>query len=279
MTAKTYPNGRCCVFQPFDKGQFDKRFDDTIAPAIEDAGLEPYRVDRDPGATILIDTLHEEIRGATVCFADITSHNPNVMYELGYAIALGKDIVLVSTKDAPKFPFDIQHRQVITYSPESKTDFERLSTEITQKLQAILKRQEKTATITSAAPVKATAGLKSHEFTALALLMASTDAPCDAISSYLFKQEMSKAGYTDVATRIALRRLFDMGLATHDTWRDRDGDPYTAYQITAEGETWLVQNQDGLQLRIQDTFKFAEFETSSLASSENKELTDDDVPF
>ena len=38
--------GRCFVIQPFDQGPFDKRYDDVFAPAICDAGLEPYRVDR-----------------------------------------------------------------------------------------------------------------------------------------------------------------------------------------------------------------------------------------
>jgi hypothetical protein len=57
-------NGRCCVFQPFDKGPHDKRYEDTIAPAIKLAGLEPYRVDRDEGAVIPVETLHEEIRSA-----------------------------------------------------------------------------------------------------------------------------------------------------------------------------------------------------------------------
>jgi hypothetical protein len=64
-------NGRCCVFQPFDKGPFDKRYDDTIAPAISAAGLEPYRVDRDDGALIPIETLHDQIRSGTICLADL----------------------------------------------------------------------------------------------------------------------------------------------------------------------------------------------------------------
>ena len=63
-------NGRCCVFQPFDKGPHDKRYEDTVAPAIRATGLEPYRVDRDQGAVIPVETLHEEIRSATICLAD-----------------------------------------------------------------------------------------------------------------------------------------------------------------------------------------------------------------
>jgi hypothetical protein len=38
----------CFVMQPFDAQIFDKRYQDVFAPAIIDAGLEPYRVDLEP---------------------------------------------------------------------------------------------------------------------------------------------------------------------------------------------------------------------------------------
>ena len=85
-----YANGRCCVFQPFDGGDFDKRFDDVLAPAVEAAGMEPYRVNRDLGSTIPVETLHKEIRSAAICLADITTRNPNVMYELGTRSRMGR---------------------------------------------------------------------------------------------------------------------------------------------------------------------------------------------
>jgi len=125
--------GRCCVFQPFDKGPYDKRHEDIIALAIREADLEPYRVDRDDKAVIPIDTLHEEIRGATICLADITTNNANVMYELGFAIASGKDVVIISsTQRTERFPFDIQHRGIIEYAPDSVSDFAKLKGDITK---------------------------------------------------------------------------------------------------------------------------------------------------
>lgn len=36
---------RCFVIQPFDRGPFEKQFDDVLSPAIHDAELEAYRVD------------------------------------------------------------------------------------------------------------------------------------------------------------------------------------------------------------------------------------------
>ncbi len=68
----------CFVIQPFDSGKFDKRFKETFAPAIQAAGLEPYRVDQDSKADVLIHSIKDGIRAAAVCLADITMDNPNV---------------------------------------------------------------------------------------------------------------------------------------------------------------------------------------------------------
>ena len=52
--------------QPFDRGKFDRRYLDTFAPAIAEAGLEPYRVDEDPAASIPIDEVERQIMLARV---------------------------------------------------------------------------------------------------------------------------------------------------------------------------------------------------------------------
>ena len=105
--------GQCCVFQIFDDGgAYDKRYDEVIRPAITSAGLEPYRVDRDAGAEIPIDTLHDEICRSLVCLADITPDNPNVWYELGFAVASDQPIVMICKKGRT-LSFDTHHRHTI----------------------------------------------------------------------------------------------------------------------------------------------------------------------
>ena len=132
--------GQCCVFQIFDDGgAYDKRYDEVILPAIKAADLEPYRVDRDAGAEIPIDTLHEEIRRSAVCLADITPNNPNVWYELGFAVASDQPIVMICKKGRT-LPFDTHHRSTIFYTQESPRDFEHLKNEITSCLKAALER-------------------------------------------------------------------------------------------------------------------------------------------
>gem|GEM_PF-4107827 len=68
-----YLNGRCCIFQPFDSdGPYDKRFDDVIVPAVTAIDLEPYRVDKDYGSAIPIDTLHAKSKA--LGSVSLTSH-------------------------------------------------------------------------------------------------------------------------------------------------------------------------------------------------------------
>jgi hypothetical protein len=264
---KNYSNGRCCVFQPFDKGDFDKRFDDVLAPSIEAADLEPYRVDRDAGSVIPVDTLHKEIRSAAVCVADITSRNPNVMYELGYALAAGKDVVIISGPNPEKFPFDIQHRGILPYSVGSISDFTELGKNLTAKLNAVLELRQKTTEITETSPVRESAGLQPHELTALALLFANSDATNDSVTANWIKQEMRKAGYSDIGTRLALARLSKLGYVSY-RWENDGDSAWVVYSITEDGEMWLVENQAKLELRLRPRQQEAKVE-----------IGDDEIPF
>lgn len=272
---KSYPNGRCCVFQPFDGGEFDRRYDDILAPATENAGMEPYRVDRDAGASIPVETLHHEIRSAGICLADITTRNANVMYELGYAIAAGKDVVIISGPSHEKFPFDIQHRNVIKYSAGSISDFRKLEEQITARLNAILEKQFKTSEIVAASPVKSSDGLQPHEMTALALLMANSDSLDDSVSAAALKQEMQQAGYNEIGTRLSLARLVKLGFCESLWGQEGFNEAHVLYRLTESGETWLLDNQTKLQLRVTESDR----QRRASEASVDQGITDDDVPF
>jgi nucleoside 2-deoxyribosyltransferase len=233
--------------------------------------MEPYRVDRDAGATIPIETLHHEIRSAGICLADITTLNPNVMYELGYAIAAGKDVVLISGPATQKFPFDIQHRTVICYSLGSPGDFKRLGDSISSRLKTLLEKQAKTTEIMTASPVKSSDGLQPHEMTVLALIMANGDSREDDVAAWTLKQEMNKAGYSDIGTRLSLAKLVRTGLAESRMDEDINGRTYVLYRVTEAGESWLLENQNTLQLRLH--------EDPNTNTPEADGISDDDVPF
>jgi hypothetical protein len=128
----------CFVIQPFDRGKFEKRYKQIFKPAIEAAGFQAYRVDEDPAVSIPINHIEEGIRKAAVCLADITLDNANVWFEVGYAYASNKDVVLVCERNSrPKFPFDIQHRNVSEYDTEAPEDFEILRSKIRERLEGV----------------------------------------------------------------------------------------------------------------------------------------------
>jgi hypothetical protein len=129
----------CFVMQPFDRAKFDGRYKDIFKPAIEAAGFEPYRVDQDPSVSIPINRIEKAIREAAAGFADITNNNPNVLFELGYAIACGKELAIVRERKArqKKFPFDLQHRAIILYDTDTLSHYETLQGQITERLKAI----------------------------------------------------------------------------------------------------------------------------------------------
>ena len=48
----------CFVIQPFNS-KFDKKYRDVYKPALEKAGLDPYRVDQDPSTEGVMDSIEQ----------------------------------------------------------------------------------------------------------------------------------------------------------------------------------------------------------------------------
>ena len=243
----------CFVIQPFDKGAFDKRFDEILTPAIKASGLDAYRVDRDPSASIPIESIEEGIKDATLCLADVSTDNPNVWFELGYAIAREKDIVLICSEGrTTKYPFDIQHRHVISYSMQSKSDFEKLDADITSRINALLSKQGQMVKLSAMpSPIKASEGLATHEIVALAVVMQNRSAPGSCIEPNEIRRDMLRAGYAEIAVSLGLEGLLRKGMITTVKWEDDSCNSYIVYEITSNGIDWLMQNQDKLSLQKQ----------------------------
>lgn len=242
---------KCFVIQPFDNDKFDKRFIDIFKPAIVKSGFEPYRIDQDLSVRIPIDDIEKEISESAICFAEITTDNPNVWYELGFAFACDKDVVMVSSEERlGKFPFDIQHRHIISYKTSSTSDFISLEDIITRKIKA-LQQKSKTVKQLHTTPVVETEGLKGHEIAILILIMENQVSSEDSFSVYGLKSEMNKSGYTDIATSVGIRTLSKNRMVTttkeFDKWNNSE--EYIVCRLTEKGEAWILSNQDQLQFR------------------------------
>ena len=104
----------CFVMTPF-KEPFDSLYRKVLAPAIVHGGLKSVRGDEIHGTGLVLAQLWDAIKGATLCVADISEPNANVMYELGLAHAFGKSVVLV-TRKIKKTPFDLKTFRLVDYN-------------------------------------------------------------------------------------------------------------------------------------------------------------------
>lgn len=232
----------CFVIQPFDGGRFDKRYKDVFEPAIRAAGLEPYRVDSDPSASIPIDQIERAIRTCAVCFADITVDNPNVWFELGFALASEKPLCLVCADERTgKYPFDVQHRQILKYGTESPSDFENAQEAIKQRLGAIQDSERRLAVLNAGSAVTDGGELAQHELTVLATIVENRDGPRDRVSHWVVKNAMEALGFNNIGVNIGIERLLRRDMISVHSEEGQD-DAYSVYAITDSGINWLLDN-------------------------------------
>lgn len=239
----------CFVIQPFDSGKFDKRYVDIFEPAIKDAGLTPYRVDRDVSVVIPIESIQEQIQASAICLAEISTDNPNVWFELGFALAIGRPLVMVCAAEREIFPFDVRHRQIIRYKTESLQDFSLLKTNISDKLLALLQRSENLMGIAALSPSSQTEGLSPIEIAALVIVSQNLSTDEDYESASSIHRQMTMSGFTDLATTLAIRSLRSQGKIETVTAQDDYGHNYSAFRTTESGFQWLNANQSLLTLR------------------------------
>ena len=247
----------CFVMQPFDGDVFDKRYEDVFAPAIKGAGLEPYRVDRDPGVSVPIEDIASGIRSAQLCFAEITTNNPNVWFELGFAVAASKEVVLVCAEDRTShFPFDVQHRSIIKYRTGAPQDFTELQKRITERITALLKKEEEICRASSISPIKDTEGLSQHEIVALVTIMQNQFVSNGPVSAMTIRNDMNNAGFTDIAVSLALKTLMSKKMVGRHDLEDEQRDSYHGFVATDKGEEWLLANQKLLVLTKEPEIPF-----------------------
>jgi nucleoside 2-deoxyribosyltransferase len=174
---------QCFVIQPFDRSIYDKRYRDVLEPAVRAAGLNPYRVDEDPDASIPIEKIEFGIKESAAVLADISENNPNVWFEVGFAIAAGKDVVFIcSDERETPFPFDVQHRNIIKYETNSSSDFTELHKKVVARLKAVVKKSEGLASLAALSPLRDQQGLTNFEMSTLVIVMENRFTPGSSVS-------------------------------------------------------------------------------------------------
>ena len=234
----------CFVIQPFDAGKFEKRYNDVYKPALEQAGFEAYRVDRDPSVDVPVESIETGIRNAMICLADISTNNPNVWYELGFAFAMGRPLIMVCSneREEGRFPFDIQHRSIIEYASESASDFESLKTKICDRAKALHGRAE-TRRFIESEQIAPQEGVTPIEIQTLALAAAQVDAFTDPVGIFYLKREATSSGFTGVGFAVALRRLQQRKFIRLIEANTGDDENYPAVVIEDAGWNWIDEHE------------------------------------
>ncbi len=112
-TLGTKPKPFVFVLMPFAK-EFDDTYQLGIKAACEKAGAYAQRLDEQLFNESMLQRIYNQIAKADVIVADMTGRNPNVFYEVGYAHALGKVVILLTQKNED-IPFDLKHYRHIVY--------------------------------------------------------------------------------------------------------------------------------------------------------------------
>ncbi len=113
----------CLVIMPF-RSKFAKVYrvlKDTIEGVRDQVTQIPFkciRADEIFSSVPIMHIIHEQMGRAEIIIADLTSCNPNVFYELGYAHGIGKNTICITQKKKD-VPFDLKHRQFLLYYPRN----------------------------------------------------------------------------------------------------------------------------------------------------------------
>lgn len=101
---------------PFDPG-FDDVFFVAIRGAARAAGAHAVRVDYVMHADDAVAQTERLLDKCAVVVADLSSNEADVLYEVGYARALGRPVVQICAATHQSLPFMVRNRETLLYEP------------------------------------------------------------------------------------------------------------------------------------------------------------------
>lgn len=105
-------NNDCFIIMPiadhpdYKQGHFKRVYDDIFAPACEKAGYKPVRADDVAQTNLIHLDILQKLLESPMAICDLSSRNPNVLFELGLRQAFDKPTVIVREVGTPQI-FDI----------------------------------------------------------------------------------------------------------------------------------------------------------------------------
>lgn len=115
------------------RNRSDKLLKHIIEPVCDKNNLEVIRVDTLNYSDSITNTIVEYLNTADLVIADLSDHNPNAFYEIGYRSALKKPIIHLKNKET-SIPFDISSIRTFDYDLTDLDAVEELKQRLNQTI-------------------------------------------------------------------------------------------------------------------------------------------------
>lgn len=150
--------GRVFVVMQFS-APFNDIFEEVLSRvcADDEFRLDAHRADETYGPGLIIADVVRDIAEAEFVIADITPANPNVFYELGYAHAINKPVILLADRALEKLPFDVSAFRVLFYE-NTIAGKRRFEDGLRQHIRAVLEKGALGGDVLGTPPNRAAAG-------------------------------------------------------------------------------------------------------------------------
>lgn len=125
------------------KINLDRVYKEIIKPVITGCGYECIRGDEVLDSGLIDESMYYGILESDLVVADISTLNPNAIYELGvrHGVRRFRTVIMMESND--KFFFDLNHNRTLTYEyHQSKKAFNEEASRVRETLEAIIKSIE-----------------------------------------------------------------------------------------------------------------------------------------
>lgn len=122
----------------------DKTYHNIIKPAVEESQLRCVRADEVQDTGLIDRSMYALLIRADVVIADISTMNPNAIYELGVRHAVKpQSTIIIKAESTSSIPFDLNHDRVFSYKHLGEDigvdEAKRMQALLKEKLQVILR--------------------------------------------------------------------------------------------------------------------------------------------
>lgn len=93
----------------------DQTYKQIIKPAVEASGYRCVRADEISDSGLIDRSMYALLYRAQLVIADISTYNPNAIYELGVRHTLKPFATIIIREDEGGIPFDINHNRILSY--------------------------------------------------------------------------------------------------------------------------------------------------------------------